>query len=464
MGIGILMMLIMLVGSFAIYDTTRDSLYGQLDDTLKTSLALQATEVEIVGNVLLNDWLEDLKNDPFRSRREYVSVWDLSTGEIVKSPALGRLDLPKLPGDPANIMIETVRLTDGTKLRAAGIQLLPTLDGEGEVDRVKLLVPEDHPQLMVFALETKAVDQALNRLLVVLAIVLLASVLISFLAGNFLIETSLKPIANLEERLEKIEADDAHGLFEMPKTFPLELTGLAEKYRDLLLRISKVRLRERDFSANAAHELRTPLAGILATLEQTLLMDRSPEEYRKRLNAALGITEGMRTLVDRLMWLSKLQNRTVKILSAEVNVNALIEERFAILEPKIESRNLIVQRISEGEDLTVISDHSLLSIIIANLLQNAVSHSEEGTIIRIEVSSKRGGKVVISNEVKDRKLPDMERIFEPFYTEDEAHSDAGHSGIGLALCKAVEAVLDLRLEVHGEHDGLFVSSIYFPEV
>jgi signal transduction histidine kinase len=150
------------------------------------------------------------------------------------------------------------------------------------------------------------------------------SVLAGAFVARWLVKSSLRPIGVVEQKLSQLDAHDPRGAFAIPRQIPRELEPLVEKYQALLERIGLARLRERDFSANAAHELRTPLAGIQATLEQTLAQERSGEEYRRRVEKTLLITGRLRILVGHLLRFSRLQNGTEKTTIAEVEVTELM--------------------------------------------------------------------------------------------------------------------------------------------
>jgi|GEM_PF-571839 len=465
-GTSLLLSVIFLIGSVVIYQGVRGSLYSQLDEQLHTSLSLMILEVEIVGDRVENEWLEDLGKDALRIEREYVQTWDVVTGFTKRSPALDGEDLPKIFGDLEEEITRDVILEgSGKKLRAVGITIYPKINNDNDNDnddddnKDATISAFDHPHIVVMAFETKAIERTLSHLFRTLLVGLIAAISVCVFGGYYFVRSSLRPLKKLEQDLAQVDINDPHALINAPDEFPEELTGLVEKYRDLLDRIGRVRVRERDFSANAAHELRTPLAGIQATLEQTLALDRSGEDYRRRVGTSLKIAIGMRSLVDRLLHFSRLQNGTETAEMVEVNLNETVDERLCSLERKISGRELKVEKLFGRDDLVVVSDQSLLRILVGNLVDNAVSHAEEKSTIRIElIGDDVGGKLIIINTLFGMDVPDMDRIFEPFYTEDEAHfADSEHSGLGLALSREIATFLKLGFQVSADaKKGFFV--------
>ena len=194
-----------------------------------------------------------------------------------------------------------------------------------------------------------------------------------------------------------------------------------------------------------------------------LALDRSGDDYRTRIKKSQEIAAGMSMLVDRLLRFSRLQNGTEKARMIEVNLNETVDERLLNLEGKIAARGLKVEKIFGREDLVVVSDHSLLRILVGNLIDNAVSHAEEKSTICIELSEDgQEGKLTIANTLPESNVPNMNRIFEPFYTEDEAHfADSGHTGLGLALAREIATFLKLELKVSADAKEGFVAGIDF---
>ena len=192
-GTSLLLSVTFLIAAVVIYRSVRESLYAQLDERLHASLSLMMIEVEIVGDRVVDDWLEDLKEDELRTKREYVQTWDLSNDKTQRSPALAGENLPKFSGEMGEEIFQNVVLEgDGTKLRAVGTLLEPVPEGGPKID------PKDHPHVMVVAFETESIDRTLRDLFWTLAIGLGMAIAVCFLGGYWFVRSSLRPIKQLE--------------------------------------------------------------------------------------------------------------------------------------------------------------------------------------------------------------------------------------------------------------------------
>jgi two-component system sensor histidine kinase QseC len=457
--------LILSVGSFVIYVTARSTLYQEIDQNLESTLALQQLELELVDGTIYHEWLHDIENDVVRTKTTYIQVWNETTGAATRSPALEGADLPHQFGS------EVARYTDvllpgGHHGRAIGKQIFPVVEWNGqeaEMSRVEQLNVPAH--YMAIALDVEVAENAMRRLVGTLLLGLVFSLLVSFVTIRMIIALSFRPLERHERVIMRTDVNDPKAVLDVPHDLPAELRGLVSRYQELFARISLVRERERKFSANVAHELRTPLAGIEATLEQALATERDAIDYKQRIECAQEIVRKMGDLVNRLMWFSRLYNKSEAVAMMPVDLVLVIETRLAILQERIAARDLRIESDLLPEGGMVASDETLLGILMNNLIGNAVAHSDPGTVVRVLMKSLDAGICVqISNVCGSFNQSELEHIFEPFYRSDTARSvDEGHSGIGLALSQEIADLLSIQLEVHFSEDSIFTVEMQFSE-
>jgi len=458
--IGLMVTLLLSFGSYTIYRTSRSTLFQQIDQDLSYVLSLQALELEIVEGRIYHEWLLDIENDQRRSVSEYVQVWNLRTGSTKRSPALDGKDLP-LPhrsGERENF--SDFVLPDGHRARVAGKRISPVVeDGAGAPARLA-----DEPFYMAIAADVENAEHALYRLAGTLLLGLVFSLLLSILTIRVIIALSFRPLERLERVINRADVNDTKAELEIPEALPSEVGGLVARYQELFLRISRVRDREREFSSNVAHELRTPLVGVEATLEQALAVEREAADYKGRIVEALRVTGRMRNLVNRLMWFSRLYNGSGTAQSSPVDLNVLIETRLSILNEAIEAKSLRLRMSADTEVGLVETDEMLAGILLNNLIGNAVSHSDPDADLGIVVRGEGSGVCVeISNPCRNFDPAELENLFQPFYRGDHARSgDTEHSGIGLALSREIAKLLGVELDVAFDGAGLFTVKVVFP--
>jgi signal transduction histidine kinase len=460
--IGSVVTLILAAGSYFIYQTASSNSYREIDKNLVSIMELEALELEIVDGRVIHEWLSDIENDDLRVQSAYIQTWDETTGETKRSPALKGLDLPHF-SDFVGLHFSNILLPNGHHGRVIAKSIFPVVEW---VDQS--LVPatpvESMPFYMAIAVDVEASHDALKRLVGVLLLGLVFSLLVSIVTIRLIIMSSFRSLVQLEQVIRRIDVNNPKDVFEIPRNLPLEVSGLVTQYRDLFFRISRVRERERDFSTNVAHELRTPLAGLEATLEQALVTEREAADYRQRIIEALQIASSMGELVNRLMWFSRLQNRSELVEQGDVDLAQIVVTRLAILSDEISERGLDVQA-ELAEDLpTLHSDETLLGILVNNVIGNAVAHSDPGTEVLITLSQALGQICcVVSNNCADFDAAELPRLYDAFYRADSARSgNVRHSGIGLSLAREITKLLQLEIDL-SYAAPVFTVKVLFPE-
>ena len=122
-GVSLVIATVLLVGSISIYHSVKSSLYQQIDEGLLRTLKLQMLELEIIGDEIAHEWLDDILDDPQRSKEEYLQVWSLNSNETLRSPALRSQDLPQLGNIPYEYVYGDYLLNGEKKLRVVGAQI-----------------------------------------------------------------------------------------------------------------------------------------------------------------------------------------------------------------------------------------------------------------------------------------------------------------------------------------------------
>ena len=219
----------------------------------------------------------------------------------------------------------------------------------------------------------------LNDLLEVLLIAYPTILLILFGIARLITGRSIQPISEIITTSNIITKDNLKSRIPLPKTKD-ELYVLSKTINNLLDRLETAIEREKQFTSDASHELRTPLTVIKGTLEVLIRKPRGTQEYEDKINFCVSEVDRLNHLVDQLLLLARYENEKQTIKKESVFLNGLILDILARQSTFIEANGIIISTEFEDE-FYCISDHHFVSIILTNLISNALKYSNSnGTI------------------------------------------------------------------------------------
>ena len=289
-------------------------------------------------------------------------------------------------------------------------------------------------------------DYKKNSLIITALLALLGGVATYFISGH-----ALKPLREFSDKIEEVQVQNlADSRIEESKI--KELNQLSVSYNKMLERLSDAFEIQRQFTANAAHELRTPLALMQVQLDlyhsnshpdndaDTVQMIKMVTEQNDRLNKMV------KTLLD----MSELQ--TVG-RDDEIILDALVDEVLEDLEPLAEGKN--IRLIGKCKDITMVGSDILIYRLVYNLVENAIKYNHSGGQVTVTADRKEK-HVYLSVEDTGAGIPEelKERVFEPFFRVDKSRSrELGGVGLGLALVREIVRVHDGSITVKSNPSG-----------
>ena len=323
-------------------------------------------------------------------------------------------------------------------------------DQPDDAEEIYISIPEDKwdefaNDFSVQVYNNKA-DYRKNSLIISAVLALLGGVATYFISGH-----ALRPIRELSDKIEKVQAQNlADSRIEENQV--KELNQLSVSYNRMLERLSDAFEIQRQFTANAAHELRTPLALMQVQLDlyhsnshpdndaDTVQMIKMVTEQNDRLNKMV------KTLLD----MSELQ--TVG-RDDEIILDALVDEVLEDLEPLAEGKN--IRLIGKCKDITMVGSDILIYRLVYNLVENAIKYNHSGGQVTVTADRKEK-HVYLSVEDTGTGIPEelKERVFEPFFRVDKSRSrELGGIGLGLALVREIVRVHDGSITVKSNPSG-----------
>ena len=271
------------------------------------------------------------------------------------------------------------------------------------------------------------------------------------------IARGLRPIDEMNAQIAAIAPDALATRLHVAEP-PVELAAIETAVNRLLDRVESAFEKERRFSSDLAHELRTPIAELRAACEVGGRWPDDPENARQFFQDTQAIALQLEKLVATMLTLSRCENGTAPVQTRRIGVQALVRECWRHAAAGADENKLrFDERIAP--DLTVESDGDKLEIIIRNLMENAVAHSEPGTVVECRADAL---ELRLANTAKDLDRADLEHIFDRFWRKDAARTDRSHSGLGLSIARGLCEMLGLRLSVDLSEGRRFEARIVLP--
>ena len=342
--------------------------------------------------------------------------------------------------------------------------LQETVDAQGEdngedTDEIYISIPDDKwdefaNDFSIQAYNNKE-DYKKNSLLISAILALIGGVVTYFISGH-----ALRPIREFSDKIEEVQAQNlAASRIEENKV--KELNQLSVSYNKMLERLSDAFEIQRQFTANAAHELRTPLSLMQVQLD-LYNSTRHPDNDADTLQTIKMVTEQngrLSKMVKTLLDMSELQ--TVG-RDDEIMVDALVDEVLADLDPLAQEKN--IKLTGKCKNITMVGSDILIYRLVYNLVENAIKYNHSGG--QVTVTAYRKEKhVYLSVEDTGNGIPEelRERVFEPFFRVDKSRSrELGGVGLGLALVREIVRVHDGSIAVRSNPSGGTVFDVLLP--
>lgn len=327
-------------------------------------------------------------------------------------------------------------------------------------DEIYISIPDDKwdefaDEFSVQVYNNKA-DYKRNSLIITVLLALLGGVVTYFISGH-----ALRPIREFSDKIEEVQAQNLSDS-RIEENNVKELNQLGISYNKMLERLSEAFEIQRQFTANAAHELRTPLA--LMQVQLDLYNSAShPGNDADTLQTIKMVTEQndkLNRMVKTLLDMSELQSvgRDDKII-----LDAIVEEVLADLEPLAVEKN--IKLIGKCEDATMIGSDILIYRLVYNLVENAIKYNHP--LGQVTVTAYQKNKhVYLSVEDTGSGIPKelRERVFEPFFRVDKSRSrELGGVGLGLALVREIVRVHDGSICIKSGKTGGTIFEVTFAQ-
>jgi two-component system OmpR family sensor kinase len=286
--------------------------------------------------------------------------------------------------------------------------------------------------------------------------------LLGLAGGGWLVSRAIRPIKNISAAAEKISAGDLSQRIDVAET-ESELGRLAAVLNSTFARLESAFAQQRQFTSDAAHELRTPVSVLLTQTQTALNRERSAGEYRETIETCRRTAQRMRGLIESLLELARFDAGQVTLKRSPFDLARTAADCVALVQPLAETRRITIE--TEGTSANCHGDSERIAQVITNLLTNAIHYNKDEGSVRIMTRSENGFAVLTVSDTGAGIAPEhLPQLFKRFYRADTARTTShGRTGLGLAISKAIVDAHGGTIEIASKLDEGTTFTVRLPD-
>lgn len=458
----LLLLAVLVIGLLtSVYLLARRSIWQSFRDSLAAEARSLASMMEYEKGGAFDIEIPDSPRSRFDPvpGSEYYRVFDRLGRRLAVSHSLqSRTELWQPPPN----WFGTARLGDAIfhKIRVGGeekglltLKCLPRIEATEEKD-VGTADPLDLQRAAIVVQVTRStrpVRHLLGHLRTILLVGGFLTLAIATLGSRMVAHVGLRPVRNLASSVEGIN-EHTLGTRVPHSGLPKELIPLATKTNEMLSRIENAFQREKRFTSDAAHEIRTPLSALITSLEVALRKNRTAQEYKDAMTDCLSSARNLNQLTDSLLFLAALDAGKLRPQSRAVDIEKLLDETIGIYKEKAKKKSLSVTTNASVREATVEPD--LLVPILNNLISNAIEYCRPGDSISISAYRRDSDEAMcigVADTGPGIPRSEIEKLFYRFYRRrQQGETGTAHAGLGLAIAAKAAQAMGGRIEVESE--------------
>lgn len=376
----------------------------------------------------------------------WVRVVDSEGVSVAETPGMNAL-LPASIFPPPHSSNQSMGTPKDYRMGGRYFALVATVEEAG-----------DRPYTMQVAQDRSGDEQFVKKFGALLAVVLALGTLASAAIAITVTKRGLRPLREMARSLKSFGPERLHERIP-PDGWPRELQPLAVAFDEMFDRLEDSFTRLSQFSADLAHELRTPIANIRGEGEVALTRARTADEYREVIESSVGECERLSGIVDNLLFLARAEAAEGHIQRVMFDGRVAVEKIAAFYEPIAEEHHTTLTCSGRGE---VYADPMLFGRAVSNLVENALRYTPDEGRIRISVAAgPADSQISVEDSGCGIATEHLPRVFDRFYRAESSRSSQG-SGLGLALVKSITDLHGGSATVTSEVDRGTIVVLTFP--
>jgi signal transduction histidine kinase len=438
---------------FALYFGLRHSVKSSFDRALRTEADSLAATAEQHGDTILFDYAPaEMPQFVTRDHPDYYEAW-IDSDTVLRSPSLGNGDLSRSGGSSGGTFVD-VTLPNGKRGRMITLSFETTIESNAHGDSAS----SDQPHTIVLAVagEAHAVNESLENFGWILVVWCCVAIVVCGVVLLVIVGRAVRPVERMARDIDELGENDLSGRLSAPDA-PSELQPVIDKLNGLLGRLESAFAREKAFTADVAHELRTPLSALLTTFEVCRSRPRDEAAY------VSAIDKCREDMVETILVLTRADSGQLSLKPKKVDAADLLEDSWAFFAEGAQERNLSIEWQVSGP-IFIETDAEKMMMIFQNLFDNAVSYANQSGKLRIEARLGEGRLMIeVANTGSRVPREKTGQLFQRFWRGDEARADTGsHCGLGLSLCQRLARFLKGQIEIEIRDPDWFVVRLTLP--
>ncbi len=373
----------------------------------------------------------------------YLVLWRMNQGVIARSPGAPP-DMPEPKEALAQAPPEAGPGQRGFRPGPRGPFLTRT---RGQLREIAIPLPHG---LVVVAGRSIADDQAAMQRLALLLLAAGAGIFLLGLAGGgWVAARAIRPIEDISATAQRISAGDLSQRIDVADT-ESELGRLAGVLNATFARLEASFTQQARFTADASHELRTPVTVILTQTQTCLARERDSAEYKETLQACQRAAQRMRRLTESLLELARIDAGEEPMRRERFDLGRIARESVELLQPLAAQRKVLLQTDLALAECAGDAEH--MGQVVTNLLSNAIHYNRESGTVNVAARTEgEWGVLRVTDTGGGISGEDLPHVFERFYRADKSRARAeGRTGLGLAICKAIVDAHGGSIEVESQ--------------
>ena len=419
---------------FGIYRMVSNIVYNHLDEDLETEFSEVSKSIAVI-----NDELIFTNSYEFLEREHKQIEVNPTFIQIVDSLGINIKKTENLFDN--NLIFHQPQIKKqfyDTKVAGSAVrQIQAPIDSDNGKTKAYLII--------AIPLEESAL--VLSKLKYILSISYPIMLLLLFSVSRIIAGKIISPINNIIITAENISRDNISERISTPPRKD-ELYSLTVTINNLLDRLEDTILRERQFTADASHELRTPISVIKGTLEVLIRKERNTDQYKEKIKYVISETDRMANLVENLLSLARFESGFIEPMIGTINIKKIIKNVILRFDKVMQERQIKMEYQFNNSGM-IEADASMLEIIVENLISNSIKYScdESSVIIKLDIENTKN-VLSITNFGYIISPEHINNVFNRFYRSDQNRgSSIEGKGLGLAIVKRLVELQGFTISV-----------------